>query len=75
MKIKRMFTALVIALAVIGVLLAATNRTIQAQSGAPDPEIMTKLDEISVTQNKILAEIEAIKEEVRIVKIRVTQTQ
>ncbi len=75
MKIKRMFTALIISLAVLGVLLAATNRTIQAQSGATDPEIIKRLDEISATQNKILAEIAAVKEEVRIVKVRVTQSQ
>ncbi len=75
MKIKKTFTTLIISLAVISVLLAATNRTIQAQAGAPDPEIIKRLDEISATQSKILAEIAVIKEEIRVVKVRVTQNQ
>ena len=49
--------------------------TAYAEGESADPEISKKLDDILANQQAILGELAAIKEELNIVKIRVTQQQ
>ncbi len=47
------------------------SRSLRAEDG----ELSSKLEEIADNQKRILAEIQAIKEELNIIKIRITQNQ
>jgi hypothetical protein len=73
MNIKKLVPAFIISLAVIAALLAITNRPTQAESY--DSDISRKLDAIAADQKTILSELAAIKEEVVLIKVRVTQNQ
>lgn len=46
-----------------------------AQVSAGEGDIMTKLEDISKNQEDMMASIDSIKEDLRIIKIRVTQSQ
>lgn len=48
---------------------------LNAQNADNEPEIMSKLDSIAKGQQELLAAINSIKEDMQIVKIRVTQLQ
>jgi hypothetical protein len=67
---------LVVLLAVIAGLVGAAVRpgTVQG-AAANDPLVVMKLDEILRNQKTIMADLASLKEELRIVKIRVTQAQ
>ena len=72
--IKKLLIALIIGSALIGTIIA--NRSLQAQSqGGGDSELLKKLDEITQGQKAILDELASMKEDLRIIKIRVTQIQ
>lgn len=73
MGIKKIIMGLLISLIVISVLLAAADRKIQAQGAASDSEIAKKLDDILKNQKAILEGIALIKEELNMIKIRVTK--
>ena len=75
MKFKKIIIGLVISFMVISVLLAITDRAIHAQGPNSDSEFSKKLDDILKNQKEILQGIAAIKEELGVIKIRVTQNQ
>jgi hypothetical protein len=56
--------------------LILTYGPLHAQSSAPsEGDIMAKLDEISKDQKEMMAAINSIREELQIIKIRITQNQ
>ena len=72
---KNVFTVLIL-IVIAAALLTVTGRPTQAQgSGAADPALIAKLDEILNNQKLIMAELSSLKDELNIVKIRVTQVQ
>ena len=68
---------MVIVLAVVFVVLfGVTGRAIHAQgSGASDSTVSVKLDAVLINQKSIMKDLADIKEELRIIKIRITQQQ
>jgi len=75
MKSGKFFILVAVSLVIIAALLAPTNRPLSAEGQGSDPELSKKLSEIADNQKKILDEIQVIKEDLRIIKIRVTQNQ
>ncbi len=76
MKIKKMLLWLCILLVVISSFLGATNRPTQAQtSSGTDSTVMAKLDQILDNQKNIIDGLASAREELRIIKIRITQQQ
>ena len=55
--------------------LMLTYGPLHAQSSVSEGDIMAKLDEISKGQTELSAAISAMKEDLRIIKVRVTQSQ
>ncbi|MFA5146552.1 MAG: hypothetical protein WC515_04170 [Candidatus Omnitrophota bacterium] len=72
---KKILLGLFISLIVISLLLAITNRPAKAQNEGSSPEVLKKLDEVLRAQKEVLDGIKSLREEVQIVKIRVTQQQ
>lgn len=75
MNIKNFSIALAAAVAVAVSLLAFNIGPSAAEDRAGYSDIMRKLDEIIAEQKSMREELAAIKEELNIVKIRVTQNQ
>lgn len=75
MKYRKIFLGLVISLIVIAVLLAVADRKTHAAGGEMDVAVAEQLDQIAQDQKTILEELAAIKQELYIIKIRVTQQQ
>jgi hypothetical protein len=72
---RKFITTTVIAAIVAGVILIfSANRPLQAQSGI-DPALMSKLDQILNYQKTMMQDISSMRDEMRIIKIRVTQSQ
>ena len=74
MKINKVMTAVVIAFIVISALLFFANRSVKAE-GDNNAAVLQKLDEVIRGQKAILDDMESLKREMNIVKIRVTQSQ
>lgn len=78
MDSKRLWVLVSVA-AIIGIVLFSMNdRPISAQGSAPqggDAALAEKLEEVLANQRQIMADLAGIKEELDIVKIRVTQSQ
>lgn len=79
MRTKKMVTGIIISLVVIAVLLAATDKLPRAQAEDrlkdANAEVMTRLDEVLKAQQDIMKRLDDMKEELKIIKIRVTQMQ
>lgn len=76
MKINRIAVIFVILLIVISSFLVLTNRFIEAQDSTKTDEGMSnKLDEVLKNQKMILEDLASIKEELNIIKVRITQSQ
>lgn len=73
MKKMLAFTAVFVAGIACG--LVFTYGSLHAQGAINEGDIMAKLDEISKSQEDVVAAINSIKEDLRIIKIRVTQSQ
>ena len=69
---KKVFMGFLVTLTVATGLVIFTNNIIQAES---DSSVSRKLDEILNNQKSILSGIDSLKEELNIVKIRITQQQ
>ena len=52
-----------------------TYGPLHAQGSISEGDIMAKLNEISKSQEEVMAAINSMKEDMRIIKIRVTQSQ
>ena len=74
MPIKKMVLGITVLLIAVFGLLALTGMITNAQ-GADDQAVLSKLSEILSNQKVIMDDIAAMKEELRIIKIRVTQQQ
>ena len=74
MLAKKTVFIILIACAVLVSVIATAGRVTHAQ-GSADASIMAKLNEVIGNQQAILADLAGIKEELRIIKIRVTQAQ
>lgn len=75
---KKILIGFIISLVVIAVLLAISDRPSKAEDdteSAVSEEVSKKLDQVLKGQKAILDGIESLKEELNIVKIRVTQIQ
>ena len=55
--------------------LVLTYGSLHAQESNNEGDIMAKLDQISKSQEEVTAAINSIKEDLQIIKIRVTQSQ
>ena len=76
MKLKKMVTGIVISLVVIAVLLAVTDRPSKAEdqaAGSGNQDVLAKLDEVLKSQQDVMKRLDEIREEMGIVKVRVTQ--
>jgi len=73
---RKILIGFIVSLVVMTGLLAASSRPTHAQDEALDTaEISKKLDTVLENQKDMMADIKAMKEELNIVKIRVTQIQ
>ena len=76
MNIRRVVFALSVSVVIAVVLLGGAVRVIHAQSSnSSDPTVLAKLDAVLSAQKSIMEELAAIKEDLRIIKIRITQSQ
>ena len=73
---KRFLLSCIVVFFVIAGLFVITGVITHAEGqGADDPSVLAKLDEVLSGQKAIMADIAAMKEELRIIKIRITQQQ
>ena len=80
MKIERILVAIVLAAVLIVPLSMFVNSRVHAQdqgqsTSAETNQILGKLNEIATGQRAIMEQIASIKEELNVIKIRVTQSQ
>lgn len=76
MKIRRAVFAVSVPIIVAAVLLGGVFCVIDAQSSkSSDSAVLAKLDAMLSAQQSITKDLAAIKEDLRIIKIRVTQSQ
>jgi len=75
MKIRKVVTGVVVLLVVVAVMLAGTERISRAQSEEQNVEVMAKLDDVLKGQQDVIKRLEELKNEMKILKIRVTQMQ
>ena len=71
---KKILIGIVVSAAVISALIMFEGRPVKAEDAAGGA-VLAKLDEVMNNQKAILDELASIKEELGIVKIRVTQMQ
>lgn len=72
---KKTITALVISVLLITGILFITDRALKAQTNDSSSDMMKKLDDILANQKSIMQAIASMKEELYLIKIRVTQSQ
>jgi len=69
---KRMFAVIILFLIGVAFGLVLSHGSLHAQS---DSDVMSKLNNIAKSQEELLASMSSIKEDIQIIKIRVTQLQ
>jgi hypothetical protein len=75
-KIKKTLPWLCIAAVVLWTLFSAPGKPLGAQSSSgPDDDIIAKLDVVLANQKTILSDLASMREQLRILTIRVTQQQ
>ena len=72
---KRIIMAVVIFCAGVAVGLILTHGPIYAQNSGGDPDTISRLNDIIKSQQELMTAINSIKEDLQIIKIRVTQMQ
>ncbi len=76
MKIKRAVLVVSISIIVIAAILGMTGLSIHAESSETDNSaVLAKLETVLSNQKSIMEALAAIKEELGIIKIRITQAQ
>ncbi len=76
MKRDRVVVTFFISIAIIAILIGTAIRATHAQNANPsDTTVLAKLDEVLNNQKFIMQEIAGLKEDLRIIKIRITQSQ
>jgi len=71
---KTVIGLVILSIALLGVFTLA-NKALRAETAGSDPEVLKKLDDISSSQKAILKALADLKQDLYIIKIRVTQTQ
>ncbi len=75
-KIKKTLPWLCIAAVVLWTLFGVPDRSLRAQgSSGPDAGVIAKIEAVLENQKTILDNLASIKEDLRIIKIRITQQQ
>ena len=72
---KKFFTGVIAFAAGLACGLIIAYGPLHAQSSVNESDIMAKLDEISKGQQEVVAAINSMKEDLQLIKIRVTQSQ
>jgi cell division protein FtsL len=75
MKINKVITMAIIILMVAAAVLIFSNKIIKAETNGDISTISAKLDEVLGNQRSIMQDLSSIKQELNIIKIRVTQQQ
>jgi hypothetical protein len=76
MVFKKVMAGFCITIAIIAGLLFMAGQMTHAQNeGASDPTVLAKLNEILGNQKEIMADLANMKEQLRILTVRVTQAQ
>jgi hypothetical protein len=76
MKLKKALPWLCILAVVLWTIFGAQSRPMSAQdSSDPNADMLAKLDQVLENQKNIIAVLASLKEELRVIKIRVTQQQ
>ena len=75
MRIRRVVFAVSASIIVAVVLMGGAFCVIDAQVKSSDSAVLAKLDAVLSAQKSIMEELAAIKEDLRIIKIRITQSQ
>lgn len=73
MRKKLIIAVLFLMGAAFGIILA--HGPLNAQSSDSDPDIISRLNEIAKGQQELMTAINSIKEDLQIIKVRVTQMQ
>lgn len=76
MKIRKAVLVVSVSIIVIAALLGMTGLSIHAESSeTADSTVLAKLNAVLSNQDSIMDDLAAIKEDLRIIKIRITQAQ
>ncbi len=76
MKIRKAVFVISVSIIVIAALLGMTGLSLNAQSSeTADSTVLAKLEAVLGNQKSMMEDLAAIKEELRIIKIRITQSQ
>ena len=75
MKTKNIIITLAVFLTILVTLLTFTKSAVRAENTTDETEISVKIDEVLSNQKMILQGLASIKEELNIIKIRITQQQ
>ncbi len=75
MKINKMITTGIAILVAVTAVLIFSNKIIKAETNGDISAISAKLDETLNNQKSIMQDLSSIKQELNIIKIRVTQQQ
>ena len=76
MSTRKILLGVLACLVVVAAMVAMTGVVTHAQGqGAGDSSVLAKLDEVLNGQRAIMEELASLKEELRVIKIRVTQQQ
>ena len=75
MKTKNIIITLAVFLTILVTLLTFTKSTVRAEDTADVTALSAKVDEVLSNQKMILQGLASIKEELNIIKIRITQQQ
>ncbi len=76
MNIRRAILAFFVLIAIVAAFIGVTGRITHAQNqGASDSTVMAKLDEVLAAQKAMAETLSSIKEDLRIIQVRVTQSQ
>jgi len=73
--VKKISLGLAISLIALLLLLSLAGKATWAQARASDDAVLRKLDDIIRAQKALAADMDAIKQDLSIIKIRVTQNQ
>lgn len=72
---KKIFTGVVIFFTGLACGLVFVYGPLHAQTASESPDVLAKLNEISRSQQDIVSGINSMKEDLQIIKVRVTQLQ
>ena len=75
MKMSRVVTAGIVILMVTAAVLIFSNKLIKADTNSDIGSVSAKIDEVLNNQKSIMQDLASIKQEINIIKIRVTQQQ